>query len=74
MLDVKISELTVSEFRNLIREVVEETLTEILVDPDEGLELTDEIKQALHRSRKMVAEGAPLYDLDEVASRLGLEE
>jgi hypothetical protein len=73
MLDTKVSELTVSEFKTLVREIVEETLAEMLVDPDEGLELTDEMKSALRHSIKMVNEGAALYDVDEVVHRLGLE-
>jgi hypothetical protein len=45
----------------------------MLVDPDEGLELTEEMKNALRHSVKLVREGAPLYDVDEVSRRLGLE-
>ena len=74
MLDMKVSELTVSEFKTLVREIVEETLAEMLVDPDEGLELTDEMKSALRHSMKLVKEGAALYDVDEVVHRLGLED
>ncbi|OIN92290.1 MAG: hypothetical protein AUJ21_06840 [Anaerolineae bacterium CG1_02_58_13] len=57
MLDTRVSDLTVAEFKALVREVVEETLIEMLADPDEGLELTDEIKVALRRSLKSVKEG-----------------
>jgi len=74
MLDMKVSELTVSEFKTLIREIVEETLAEMLVDSDEGFELTDEMKSALRYSMKLVKEGAALYDVDEVVHRLGLED
>lgn len=73
MLDARVSDLTVAEFKALVREVVEETLVEMLADPDEGLELTDEIKVALRRSLKSVKEGGAVYDADDVASRLGLE-
>ena len=67
MLDARVSDLTVAEFKALVREVVEETLVEILADPDEGLELTDEIKTALRRSLKSVRENAAVYNAEDVA-------
>ena len=73
MLDTRVSDLTVAEFKALVREVVEETLVEILADPDEGLELTDEIKSALRHSLKSVKENAAVYNAEDVARRLGLE-
>jgi len=41
MLDNKIADLTISEFKNIIRDVVAQTMTEMLADPDEGLALQD---------------------------------
>lgn len=74
MLDTRVADLTVVEFKALVREVVEETLADLLADPDEGLELTDEIQDALRQSLKAVKEGGAVYDASDVAKRLGLED
>jgi len=74
MLDTRVSDLTVAEFRALVREVVEETLVEILADPDEGLELAEDFKSELRSSLKSIKEGGVVYDAEDVARRLGLEE
>ncbi|MBI5935551.1 MAG: hypothetical protein HY867_17760 [Chloroflexi bacterium] len=74
MLDARVADLTIVEFKALVREVVEETLADLLFDPDEGLELTSEIQDALRRSLKAVKEGGVVYDASDVASRLGLED
>jgi hypothetical protein len=39
-----VADLTVDELRDLIKEVVTQTILEIFGDPDEGLELREEIK------------------------------
>ena len=39
-----VADLTVEQFKDLMRQVVLETLGEALGDPDEGLELRDDIK------------------------------
>ena len=74
MLNGRVSDLTVAEFKALVREVVGETLTEMLADTDDGLELTDEIKGALRKSLKYVKDGGATYDAEDVARRLGLED
>jgi hypothetical protein len=61
MLDTRVSDLTVAEFKALVREAVEETLVEILADPDEGLELTDGFKSELRKSLKFIGEGGNVY-------------
>ncbi|MEW5828040.1 MAG: hypothetical protein AB1846_04050 [Chloroflexota bacterium] len=73
MIGTKISDLTVDEFRSLVRETVRQTLAELLSDPDEGLVLQDGVESALKHSIKAVKEGAPTYDAKEAAKRLGLE-
>jgi hypothetical protein len=45
-----VADLTVDEFKSLIREVVTQTMVDLLNDPDEGLELREEIKERLERS------------------------
>lgn len=71
MAHATIADLTVEEFRQLIREVVIQTLSEMFGDPDEGLELSDEFKLELQRALAMDETGktSPAPD---VAARLGL--
>ena len=68
-----VADLTVDEFKDLIKEVVTQTILEILGDPDEGLELRDEIKERLHRSLATTSAGGKTRPAQEVAAKLGLE-
>ena len=72
MLDTRVADLTVVEFKAPVREVVEETLADLLSDPDEGLELTAEFQDALLQSLNTIREGGALNDASIVADRLGL--
>jgi hypothetical protein len=47
---MKVADLTPEELRTLVRESVAEALEELLGDPDEGLELKEEVKEQLRRS------------------------
>ena len=67
-----VADLTVDEFKKLIREVVIPTLSEMLGDPNEGLELNDELKLELQRSLAAVEAGGKTTPAHEVAARLGL--
>jgi len=73
MLGTHISDLTVDELKTLVRETVEQTLTELLADPDKGLELRESMKTALERSIRAVREGGATYSADEVAKVVGLD-
>ncbi|MCJ7432046.1 MAG: hypothetical protein MUO77_01020 [Anaerolineales bacterium] len=73
MLETKISDLTVDEFRALMRDIVRQTLDEALNDPDEGLSLRDGLEEALNHSINAVNEGAPTYDAEDAAKRLGIK-
>ncbi|PSR16781.1 hypothetical protein C8255_15975 [filamentous cyanobacterium CCP3] len=44
---MQIKDLTIDEFKVLIRETVEDALQDILLDPDEGRPLKDSIRQQL---------------------------
>lgn len=68
-----VADLTVDELKSLIREVVTQTILEILGDPDEGLELQEEVKERLRRSLAATQTGAKLVPVEEVAAKLGLE-
>ena len=43
----KVADLTVDEFKNVIRETVAQTLAQLLGDPDEGLALREALSSEL---------------------------
>lgn len=67
-----VADLTIDEFKSLIREVVIETLAEMLGDPDVGLELRDHFRTALQRSRASAEAGEKTIPAQGVAAKLGL--
>ena len=69
----KIAELTVDEFKQLIATTVEWKLSEMLGDPDEGLELREGIKARLRRSLEAEHQGVRGISAQDVAAQLGLE-
>ena len=68
----KVADLTIDEFRDLIRAVVIQTLSEILDDPDEGLELRDDFAEELQDSLNTVKTGGKTASVQHVAEKLGL--
>ena len=69
----RVADLTVDEFKDLIKEVVTQTILEIFGDPDEGLELREEIKERLRRSLAATQVNGKTTPAQEVAAKLGLE-
>lgn len=67
-----VADLTIEQFKDLIREVVIQTLLEVFGDPDEGLELRDDFKVKLQQSLARVQAGDKTIPVEEVAARLGL--
>jgi hypothetical protein len=67
ILATRVADLTVVEFKALVREIGEEIPADLLADPDDGLELTDEIQDALRQSLKVVKEGGAVNDASDVA-------
>lgn len=65
---MKVADLTVDEFRALIRQAVHEELQDIIADPDRGLELTDEIQARLQSSLN----SSDRISFEEVKNRLNL--
>ncbi|MBF0540024.1 MAG: hypothetical protein HQK91_01055 [Nitrospirae bacterium] len=63
---VKVSDLTIIEFKELIKETVLE-----LIDPDYGLELRPEVETELIEARKTIGNGVYLT-LEEVKKSLGI--
>jgi hypothetical protein len=67
-----INDLTVDQLKALVREVVIQTLAEMFCDPDEGLELRDDIKIKIQRSLADVKAGENIIPAEDVAAKLGL--
>ncbi len=68
----KVADLTIDEFRDLIRAVVIQTLSEMLNDPDEGLELRDDFAEEFLGSLAAVEAGSKTTSAQKVAEKLGL--
>ena len=68
----KVSDLTIDEFRDLVRAVVIQTLSEMLDDPDEGSELRDNFAEELLGSLATVAASGKTGSAQQAAGKLGL--
>ena len=68
----KVADLTIDEFRDLVRAVVIQTLSEMLNDPDKGLELRDDFTEELLGSLAAVEAGSKTTSAQKVAEKLGL--
>ena len=71
---MSLSDLTTEKLRELIAEVVEEKLLELLGDPDAGLDVRDDVRERLLRSRAAVEQGASTVALEKLAEELGVTE
>jgi hypothetical protein len=70
-----VADLTIAEFRALIRETVAEVVEELVGDPDEGLALSDWAAARLEAAREEEAAGErQTVPLTEVARRYGPPE
>ena len=67
-----VADLTIAEFRELVREIVAEVVEE-MIDPDEGLELSAWAQERLEKAKAEIAAGERnTIPLEEVARRHGL--
>jgi len=66
---MKVKELTVEQFKDLVQEAIEEKLEEIIGDPDTGLELREDIKERLRNSLAARQRGEKGIPIEEVATR-----
>ena len=69
----KVSDLTVSQLRELIREVVLDCIAESYEDFHRDLEFTEEFAAELQASIDARAAGEPTIPAEEVYRRLGLD-
>jgi len=67
---VKVKELTLEQLKSLIEDTIEERLQEYLGDPDEGLELKEEVVQKLKAQRES---SKPRISMEDVAKTYGIE-
>ena len=72
MIPAKVADLTIDQFRELIREVVAQTLSDMIGDPDEGMELREDFAEELRHSLSVMEAGGSTVPAQEVAERLGL--
>jgi hypothetical protein len=68
-----VADMTATELRQLISSVVEEKLTQLLGDPDEGLVLRESVRKRLLRQKQAVARGDRGESLESVVRRLKLD-
>lgn len=67
---MKVKELTVEQLKALIEDTIETMLQEYLGDPDEGLELKEEVIQRLKAHKAFKKARIPM---EQVARKHGLE-
>ncbi len=67
-----VAKMTTDELREMIGGLIEQKLTELLGEPDEGLVIRSALKQRLARQRKEVSRGERGERLEDVVQRLGL--
>ena len=70
MTSPRIADLTVTEFKQLVRESVAQSMAAMLGDPDEGLSLRDDFAEELRRSLAEVDAGGKTTSLADAAERL----
>ena len=70
---MKIRDLTTEQLKALIQDVVEEKLQEMLDDPDQGLELREEVKQRLRESLDAAERGEESIPVEQVARETSLQ-
>ena len=68
-----VSQMSVSELRELISEVVEEKFAKY-ADADYGLELREDFVERLHRQSEAVRRGERGIGLDELLTNLGIDK
>ena len=70
---MKVKEMSIDELKALIYQAVEEKLYEILGDPDQGMELKEEVKDMLRKSLAATQHGERDISTQEVTLKMGLE-
>jgi len=66
---MKVAELTIDELKFVIKDTIEEKMMEMFIDPDEGLELKEALKERLKSSLDSVRQGKRGLSASEVAKK-----
>ena len=66
-------DLTAEELTVLVKNIVDERIIELIGDPEDGLEVSDELKERLLDQRKQADSGDYGIPLEEVFKRLELD-
>lgn len=69
---MQIKDLTIDEFKVLIRETVEDTLQDLLLDPDQGKPLKESIRQQLLSMQERRSQEKRAIPSAQVMDELGL--
>jgi hypothetical protein len=67
-----VAQMTREELQEMLEATIEQKLLEMLGDPDEGLELRDDVRERLLSQRRAVAEGERGQSLEDVVQQLEL--
>ena len=68
----RVADLTVEELRLLIRETVAQTLSDLIRDPDDGLEIHEDLRRELAEALAKPGSQIVAQAAADVAARLGL--
>jgi hypothetical protein len=72
-MSMRVADLTVEELVRIVQDAIEDKLSELLGDPDEGLELREDIRARLVRSMEAERQGAKGIPAADAAAQLGLD-
>ncbi|MBE2224595.1 MAG: hypothetical protein IAF02_23855 [Anaerolineae bacterium] len=72
MNQTKVADLTIDEFRSLIQDVVTQTMSDLLRDPEHELELNPDIELRLRESLAEYKTESSLLDAQSVADKLDI--
>jgi hypothetical protein len=70
---MQVKDLSIDEFKALIRETVEEVLQEFIVDPDQVRSIRSNVVAELQQIHRARAEGRPTLSSDEAMRQLDLD-
>ena len=71
-MSITIAQMTKKDLKELLEATIEQKLLEMLGDPDEGLELRDDVRGRLLRQRQVVAEGERGQSFEDVVRQMEL--
>lgn len=71
-MNANVIQVTQDELRQLVDEMVEEKLATLFRDPEDDLEITDELREVLIRQSERIRNGERGEPLEKVVKRLGL--